>query len=475
MNITLYNFSKKKNSTGVPSGSGTTVTAVLKEPTDVLNPVFRLQSSTFTGNNFNYVSGILMGKTRYYRIVNSSYETNDIVLITCEEDYNATWRSDIKASDQFVMRSSDANLYSAGIRPLLIDTAIPTTGELAHKKVTLSNVYDTENGFYVLGIIGIVTTALKRGPVSYIVMTSAQMSYFINVMTNLQYEAADYRPIQYVVSCVYIPLTFDNSNFDATQGPIKMGSYILADITYYSFKASATNKDGVHRIYLDNVTLPKHEQIVTDHYGSYLNYAPYYRCHVFAQAFGDFDLPVERLRGSGDRTLSIEIAVDYCTGMGRLEIFQSTTPIMELNGKLGVEVLLAQITSNSLSGQYEISGHLVTSAGAALSLKIGESAKEMAAAVYSSWQNGIQHLDSTGSIGDMSVLYDDNIHFIISQEYMAEDDTIHIGRPVMANINLSTAASGAYVICRNACIDIPAYKSEIDNINEALESGLYLE
>lgn len=113
MDAYFYNLNKRKNSTKVPSDSGTKFEIKLKDNTDFDNPVF-IMNSNVTGYNYAAWNGA------YYFIVGRKYITNSIFEITLEIDPMGTHKSEIKSSTQFVLRSSVSPDYT------LIDNLYPT-------------------------------------------------------------------------------------------------------------------------------------------------------------------------------------------------------------------------------------------------------------------------------------------------------------------------------------------------------------
>ena len=155
MTITAYSYSKKLKSTGIPGSDVTKkdITATLKDGADVLEPTFTF-TATGWNSNYNYVKASLGGKTRYYRVTGSRHVTNDIIEISCSEDKMATWAADIKLSNQFIERSDDTDLYTAGYNENILDMAYPAVSGQLFDKVVEYGVYDTTHGYFVLGVIG---------------------------------------------------------------------------------------------------------------------------------------------------------------------------------------------------------------------------------------------------------------------------------------------------------------------------------
>lgn len=100
MQITIYNFSKRINSTKIPSG-GTVVDVVLKTPCSETNPSFTMSNA----HACTYVKAF--GK--YYYVTSTTHITNDLINISCSIDYMATYKSNIGNTTAFIEYAADSN------------------------------------------------------------------------------------------------------------------------------------------------------------------------------------------------------------------------------------------------------------------------------------------------------------------------------------------------------------------------------
>lgn len=120
MNITLYNFTKSRNSTKQP-GSGSTISATLKENTSNINPVFTVNTNP---NSYNYMSAF----GRYYYIDEIVYTANNLWEIHGSIDSLATWKSEILNTTAFVLFSqSSYNIEIPDVRLSTKDNASIST------------------------------------------------------------------------------------------------------------------------------------------------------------------------------------------------------------------------------------------------------------------------------------------------------------------------------------------------------------
>ena len=85
--VTFYNFSKKSNSTAVPSTGGTALDCYVKEATSTYNPTFIINSNSWPDYTYVYW-------TPYYYFVNDVVSIgNNLYEISCSIDPLASWRT----------------------------------------------------------------------------------------------------------------------------------------------------------------------------------------------------------------------------------------------------------------------------------------------------------------------------------------------------------------------------------------------
>ena len=140
MQISLWSFQKRKNSTKVPAGAGTVVTCTLKEATSVMNPHFIVSSNP---SGYNY----LQWGVNYYFISDVVFVHNVVWEISCDQDVLATFASQIKTTTAFIeyADSYDARIYDPRLAKK-INATETSTQELVP--------YINSVGYCVLNVIG---------------------------------------------------------------------------------------------------------------------------------------------------------------------------------------------------------------------------------------------------------------------------------------------------------------------------------
>lgn len=146
MQITLFNFEKRVNSTKQPPGNtGVNVEIALKNDIDFINPTFYLDIKY---KNYNY----LKWDNRYYYINNKSIVNLNTVALSCNIDYLRTYKTNIQNTNAFVIYSSsnyDTDLIDVRV-PLDIKTRINVTSKELFNDLGTTYIvqYVTDNATY---------------------------------------------------------------------------------------------------------------------------------------------------------------------------------------------------------------------------------------------------------------------------------------------------------------------------------------
>ena len=100
--VYFYNFSKRRNSTKIPSGSGTSHTVRLKDATSLYRPVFELSGGNYP--TYTYAKW----KGYYYYVTDIVSTANNLYEVECELDPMSSARNDILNTTAFVNRSASS-------------------------------------------------------------------------------------------------------------------------------------------------------------------------------------------------------------------------------------------------------------------------------------------------------------------------------------------------------------------------------
>ena len=478
MKIYLYKFSKHANSTALPISTTPKVEhdCQIKTPSSVTSPVVQLaKASNPNGYNYAYIPSF----SRYYFIDEITYNLG-VWQISMTTDVLGSYRSDILASSQYVLRN--ASTYNANILDNLYTTEASGSGNTATATATatVTNL-DTQTsvgtyfnqsfsgGYFVMGVI-----SNNSSGVTYYQMTYGGFSTFLgNMMTYLPADIDDvsdglkkafFDPIQYITTCYWYPVAVITSGTPV--GSVSLGGYsIPAGLDPLS--CIVISNRGLHLG--TTVNIPKHPQATAR---PYTQLEPYSRYNLVFEPFGNMPLDTAKLYGAS--SLSLEWYIDVATGMGELYVKNGSTGALAYNTKamLGVQVQLSQMTvdylgafSSSVGAVAGIMGS-VTEWGAVGSVAhgIGNVINSLTPQLQTSGANGsfLSYLQGAPVLHAFYVL-------------QVDTDPTHNGRP-LCEVRALSGLSG-FTLCSNAHVTYTAFplSYEAEEIENLLNNGVYIE
>lgn len=351
MQIELYNFSKKNNSTKIPSTSFATIlNCQLKDQVSFLSPVIIVRPNVIQGFSpaaFNYAH--IPYWQRYYFI------TDWVYINACWEchlslDYMGSFKEYIGNSSQYILRSSyekDGNIS---------DNVYAIKTEYDISSIQVPTIYNSvyTAGFFILGVIGKNTEA-SVGAVTYYQMSAVQISALLNMLLTDTYFGEDvevsastlktiYNPVQYIVSCMWFPFSMTEipSQFKMDVSTINFGWWGVSTGLHMGFKLL----ENVPTIFKEfKITIPQHPQAASR--GNYLNHAPFSQHILKLAPFSDIVLGDQYIN-PGDR-IDVKMHVDVISGVGSLNVDIVTSEnafkakISRECQLIGVQIQLAQI------------------------------------------------------------------------------------------------------------------------------------
>lgn len=240
MEVYFYSFDKRKNSTARPSGTGTKYDVELKEGADFDRPTFKMHNNV-TG--FNYAKW----NDAFYFIVDRQYVYADMWEITCEIDVLGSYRGSIKASTQYVLRTStdkDLDIFD-NYYPLKINPTV-TIEELDLGFVFEEQTLDVDGPTVLLSVKGASGTDVYA-------MTMANFREFSKYFYGLSqdtiwnelvsstgslpslFEKHMMDPFSYITDVRIVPIPYKNISGSAV-GNIKLGFWEFATDPYAAGK-----------------------------------------------------------------------------------------------------------------------------------------------------------------------------------------------------------------------------------------------
>lgn len=455
MTITLYSFIKRENSTARPS-AGASFDGQIRFDCTIVSPSVVFSAQNLGGYNYAYIPAFL----RWYFIRNWSF-SDGLWIAEMECDTLATYRDQIGASEQYIIRSS------AEYDTYITDTYYPAKTD---KTVITEESYQqpwypkVNNDSYVVGIVG-DNTQNGTGAVSYFWMTPRDFKNLGNqIMGDISYMGDDFgtditldflktqiNPFQYVVSCKRYPFPPTGE----LTGTINLG--------WWPIKAVAVKIDGdktVRGVFTCDV--PKHPK---QSRGKYLNAGPFARYTLFIPCFGQIPLPADVLANLD--VLYIYADVDIITGEAVLRVSSSGGPddtIFKSSAMVGADVQLGQISQNNIGAV----GGAIGAAASAFTLNMAGYAGSLASATEAM----TPQLQTAGTNGSFADFY--NYAQLVGEFFdVADDDNANHGKPLCKVRTISSVPG--FVMCEKPDIAITGTAEEARTIKTYMEGGFFFE
>lgn len=214
--ITLFHFSKRKNSTKRATGQGTNAPCLLKSNTTFQNPVFKLKLSLDSALQYNY----LKWADHYYFISSTVSLNNDMVEISASEDVLATYRTEIGNYTCFIERSAKQTTLAND------SMYIPTNDWVSQSTIVGQPINTFVNGYarnYLLRTISVegintyyVTGSQLDDLMKFMYTYGSIPDVIDSALTRLFFN-----PFQYIVDLKWLP--FRLSSFLNIADNIKLG------------------------------------------------------------------------------------------------------------------------------------------------------------------------------------------------------------------------------------------------------------
>lgn len=467
--LTYYTFSKRDKSTLQPI-SGADVEIYLKDGCSLTKPVFILNWSGVP--TFNYVRF----ENRYYFVTDIVSVRNDYFEIQCEEDYLASWKSVIGATEAMIM-------YATGGRSDIIDNRIPITSPVyvsqTPKAIDGITITDGNQGTIILSITGVGSFG------NYVMQNSTQIFDLIRDVDNF------FRYLIAGATDPYIEVDFQrllNGNVaDNLKGAIAlpilspaMTSGTLENL--YLGTYPCVDRDD-HNIKGYRITDPLATgSAVIDipwRYTDWRRHSPYSSLYLYLPLIGTIQLPTDEL--IGESSITVLYSVNITSGDVAVEV-RATSNNKVLTTASGncamatpygsANISSAKVGSAIVTGIAGIAGAALapTTGGATLALFGGltASAGQMLNAVQGETKGG-GGLSGGASHGLTKLC----VLTCVSKELtdsQADLDTI-IGKPVMRKQTISTYSG--FVQTDGAQVAGDMLDSERQMINDLLDGGFY--
>lgn len=479
MNVTLYKFSKRINSTKQPlPSSGKSFTCQVKDETSFINPVLRfdpsgLVSGLFSPSAYNYAQIIYW--QRYYYITDWTY-VNGCWEASLTVDVMASFKSEIGNTSAYIIRS--ASQYNGDIS----DSFYPATTVCSIIKQQISSdIYHTTipGGCFVVGIINKSQNSNKMGAVIYYALTASDMGNLLNYLFSSSiYQQAGissveitdglYKslvdPFQYIASCIWFPVP--TSTLGTTTETITVGYWntnITGTVVTY-----VTKEIG----FKSNLPIARHPQIAR---GAYMDHAPYTKLTAYYPPFGEIPIDTTYLQYGANNYLYGKMFIDFITGLADCYItitngYDTDTTadpykyMTMRSGQIGVPIQISQVLTDYMST-------LQSGVGAVSSLFSGNIAG-IFGNIISGVQNSMPKVSSLGANGSLIEIITPP-YLIVEHMQVVDENRAEFGRP-LCNTRTISQLSG-YIQCGEADHSFSGTKSENEEINRNLKEGFFYE
>ena len=465
MNVNFYNFSKRRNSTKQPTGTGTIIDCKLKEQCSIKNPKLTLKS-----NNFGFDYAHIADFGRYYFVNDVISEANGLVTYVLEEDVLATNKTAIGSTVARIEYSSTG--YDVDMIDPRID--IYTTKRLSGSQEATPQFDQT--GCFVLTVFN-NTTGNSSGVSTSYMLTQSEMNKVKHWLGNdtLMQKLATYfksNPTDSIFGCIWVPFPYDSSLGTGVTS-ISIGNQDSSD-TGYTINAVKLNGTGVR---YNSATLSKNLRYTT----GFRMIEPFTTATLYLPGIGAIPINMSDWRASTN--IGVSYTFEYVTGNVSYILFSHSGAIMQTaTCNVASQCPLGQISfGGNASGITSLAGNIGTAiAGAATQnvALLGKGATGTLSAGSSMVLSANSRASSVGSSvgGRLASIWPEISYTEYSVDTEDPDNANYIaqkGRPVALTHAISNHSG--YVQCDGASVSIAGDAWERDEINSYLNGGFFYE
>lgn len=460
--IKFYTFAKRINSTKQPTGSAAlSADCIIKRGSSIINPTIELDIGLATSPaayNYAYIADW----NRYYFV--HDWVFNDR-LWTCQltSDPMASEKTSIGSYHGYVARS--ASNYNLRV----VDNLYPALAKNTHEAdVKTSPFLDSNapNGYFILGTQGDGATN-NAGAVSYYRCDAGAIQGLLNAFLSnpSQYGQSDisddllkciFNPLQYIVSCMWVPFAPATQNGDVGLGWWNFNSSYM--------KPLASLETGANMSF----QIPKHPKASTR--GQYLNLPPFATYKLEAGPFGIVDLDPFNLLDATQ--LDCNWKVDLMTGSGMFNIKYRDKLCYDqtITAQVGVPVQMGQnvINQGAIKDTISAAGNMAHNL---LTGKISAMTANAITAIGDAAAIGVAVPSSIGSNGTRA--FNNSFALMADFKDIADEDLASRGRPLCEAKTISTLSG--YVVCMDADPELSCTDGEAETIVNYMNGGFYYE
>lgn len=473
--ITLYfgNVSKRKNSTFVPALTQS-VQAVLKDGTSENNPTFLISAQSFSANYCKW-------DNRYYFIDDIIYERNNLYNVKCVLDVLATYKANILGTTAFVAYDTTENAELTDNR-ISIETSktLFTNSQKFNKigsgEIILVNVVGEDSTGCFAMYEGSAKQLIKNTTFEAWLNSPAGLPYpemssltdivdvlkvgVDNFISSIRQLIATGKASDCIKSAFLLPI--DLAHIAGVGEIVYLGKYDTA-VLGRNVSATTILTDDL------NINIPWPTGV-----NDWRRNAPYTRLYLYLPYIGCVEIPTSEI--IDDTQITILTSISPASGdtvftilSGNRKIMQFTTNIASPYAIGNSNITASQMANTFTTGVASAIGALATGgATAILSGTMG------IAGITNNLQSMPQSIGNGIGSASLGLSQSATLFTVFHDTNVAPDSvTATIGTPAMAVKSLGNLSG--YVECRNASVSAPAEAIILDQINNLLNNGIFIE
>ena len=472
MNVTFFNFAKRRNSTAQPTG-GAAYDCILKESSSKLSPIIALK--WHGGGAPRYNMAFIPAYGRYYWIDNWTYEDR-CWIASLSVDVLASYKAEIGAANKYVLRS--ASEFDIAVA----DSLYPAKNSVDIKLTELNGI-DFASTFAGGRFVVSVTSDVSFGGyteagANYYVMSSHQIPRLIDAaftgteqLWNVESLGSDVgtvfknfgdkisksitNPGQFINSIMWVPYV----PITGSPAPVKLGTFSAGFDAYV-----LGNPISIFTFYASDIRpFPQQADV-----GYWKLDAPYVRYKLICPPFGSFDLPADIVRENAGAVNGF-VKVDCISGQATLEL---TNYGIEAAAQLGIPIQLAGASVNYAAAAQAQANAISSPIKSLLSGDIIGAISGVPSGIISSMEAAAPSATQGAIGGGMAAL---NAMRYVYTAYRApvEEDIAEQGRPLCKLKTLSSLSG--FILCAEGDIVAAASPAELSEIATYLTGGFFYE
>lgn len=470
MNVyTWSGFSKRRNSTKRPTGTGTLHNVRLKEATSIEKPTFVFQSNDFS---INYVRAF----DHYYFVDDIKSVRQDIIEVSCSMDVGATYKSQIGNYNAYIERSN--TLYNEMLPDPLVT--------IYNREIVRSDVVSVLDvfrpaGVYILSVLNDLGSG--TGFTSYYLMDIANikaLASYCNTDWGNDPSVQDVKDwlqktflhtAEAVISCMWLPFSLDqytnNASLSATE-QVKIGVDLV----------SVGGNPVQGKRFVDIAVTSVTKSITIPHtYTDFRKAYPYTSGKLFIPGYGMVDF--NPLDFTTD-TITLTFDCDLASGDVCCYLKDGTDLISTYTYNTAVSCPIAQMGQNvqgMIGGALGMIGGIAVTAGSGGAVgAMGGALSATASAVNLLAAAAAPTTSVRGSAGGRAIAKN-GVDVVVTTlaKITSDPNTLRFehGRIAIGRSRINTCSG--YVKCSNADVPIAGMESDKQAVNDLLNGGFYYE